>query len=124
MRVGLLDGQRLEAEGKYDEAQAKYDELLKAEPTAPTPRKRAVAIAVAKGDFETALKKLNAYLDKFPADPEGWTEMASLSLKMSRFESAKFSYEELILTNPYNHLFHQRLAEVSARFDQLASKCD
>eukprot|EP00038_Savillea_parva_P008077 m.174548 g.174548 ORF g.174548 m.174548 type:complete len:277 (-) comp13846_c0_seq1:17-847(-) len=112
VRVGILLGQQLEAEQKWDAAEAKYEELLKIEPTSAAVRKRAVAVAAAKGDIPLALKKMNAYLDKFPADPEAWTECAALSLKDSRFEGAKFCYEELILTNPYNHLFHQRYAEV------------
>eukprot|EP00037_Helgoeca_nana_P009839 m.86324 g.86324 ORF g.86324 m.86324 type:complete len:277 (-) comp19839_c0_seq1:42-872(-) len=112
VRVGLLDGQRLEAEGKFDEAAAKYAALLKVEPTSAATHKRSVSIAAAKGDIPLAIKKMNDYLDKFAADPEAWTEMASLTLKDSRFESAKFCFEELILTNPYNHLFHQRYAEV------------
>jgi tetratricopeptide (TPR) repeat protein len=65
-------------------------------------------------DTPGAIKKLTEYLDKFAADAEGWTELGSLYLKDSRFECAKFCYEELILTNPYNHLFHQRYAEVRA----------
>lgn len=115
VRVGLLDGQRLEAEGKFDEAAAKYAALLKVEPTSAATHKRSVSIAAAKGDIPLAIKKMNDYLDKFAADPEAWTEMASLTLKDSRFESAKFCFEELILTNPYNHLFHQRYAEVRRR---------
>mmetsp|Transcript_66 Transcript_66/g.129 ORF Transcript_66/g.129 Transcript_66/m.129 type:complete len:279 (-) Transcript_66:14-850(-) len=112
VRVGLLTGKHQEASGKFDEAKATYDALLKIEPTSAALQKRAVAIAAAKGNIPDAIKVMNGYLDKFPADPEAWTEMAALCLKDSRFESAKFCYEELILGNPYNHLFHQRLAEV------------
>ena len=39
-------------------------------------------------------------------------ELSQLYLKTNNFVGAQFCMEELILSNPYNHIYHQRYAEV------------
>ena len=45
-------------------------------------------------------------------DFEAWMELASLYLQENQFVGAQFCFEELILSNPYNNVFHQRYAEI------------
>ncbi len=45
-------------------------------------------------------------------DYESWMELCDLYLQEHDYNKASFCMEELILSNPHNHLFHQRYAEV------------
>lgn len=45
-------------------------------------------------------------------DQEAWQELCDLYLGEQEYAKAAFCMEELILHNPHNHLFHQRLAEI------------
>lgn len=47
------------------------------------------------------------------SDFEAWSELADLYLVDGDYNHAGFCMEELILSNPSNHLYHQRYAEVS-----------
>ena len=47
------------------------------------------------------------------ADFDGWMELCDLYLLVQDYEKAAFCMEELLMSNPHNHLFHQRYAEVS-----------
>ena len=50
------------------------------------------------------------------SDFDAWMELADLYLQLQDYEKAAFCLEELIMSNPHNHLFHQRYAEVSVNF--------
>ena len=47
------------------------------------------------------------------SDFDAWMELCDLYLHLQDYEKAAFCMEELIMSNPHNHLFHQRYAEVS-----------
>eukprot|EP00040_Diaphanoeca_grandis_P030282 m.178656 g.178656 ORF g.178656 m.178656 type:complete len:284 (-) comp31949_c3_seq1:94-945(-) len=111
-RVGLLKAQILEAGEKWAEANTLYENLLEADPTNANIMKRQVAAFIAKGDNTDAIKHMNKYLENFMCDFEAWMELALLYLNENRYTDAKFCFEELILSNPYNYIFHQRYAEV------------
>ena len=49
---------------------------------------------------------------RFMADFDGWMELCDLYLLVQDYEKAAFCMEELLMSNPHNHLFHQRYAEV------------
>lgn len=42
----------------------------------------------------------------FQSDAAAWQELAELYLAISKYEAAAFCYEECLLTNPTNHIFH------------------
>lgn len=46
------------------------------------------------------------------SDQEGWHELCNLFLSEGDYAKAAFCMEELILHNPHNHLYHQRLGEI------------
>ena len=45
-------------------------------------------------------------------DYEAWMELCDLYLQEHDYAKASFCMEELIMSNPHNHLYHQRYAEV------------
>merc|ERR1719422_868228 len=45
-------------------------------------------------------------------DYEAWTELCDLYLSQADYSSAAFCMEELLMSNPHNHLFHQKYAEI------------
>ena len=46
------------------------------------------------------------------SDYEAWMELCDLYIREQDYSKACFCMEELIMSNPHNHLFHQRYAEV------------
>lgn len=112
VRLGILEGMQYEARGKWEMASNLYKELLEREDTNATIRKRQVAVYIGQGKLPAAIKAMNAYLEIFHVDSEAWMQLSQLYLKTNNFVGAQFCMEELILSNPYNHVFHQRYAEV------------
>ncbi|KAK8728979.1 hypothetical protein OTU49_008911 [Cherax quadricarinatus] len=51
-------------------------------------------------------------LERFMSDGEAWQELCDLYLKEGDYSKAAFCMEELILTNPHNHLYYTRYAEI------------
>ena len=45
-------------------------------------------------------------------DFEGWMELCDLYLSQLDYSKACYCMEELIMSNPHNHLFYQKFAEV------------
>ena len=45
-------------------------------------------------------------------DFDGWMELCDMYLQLQQYEKAAFCVEELIMSNPHNHLYHQKFAEV------------
>lgn len=46
-------------------------------------------------------------------DYESWNELCDLYLTQHDYTNAAFCLEELIMSNPHNHLYHQKYADVS-----------
>jgi len=111
-RVARLSGMRFEALGRYDDALKLYDSVIKMDESNSSCRKRKVAVYKSQGHIQEAIRELNDYLKKFMNDTEAWVELSQLYLDELDFVKAAYCIEELILTNPYNHLFHERLAEI------------
>lgn len=111
-RVALLYGQILEAQEEWEAAEMKYAQLLEVDPTSAAVMKRKIAIKVAQNQNIEAIARMNKYLESYMGDFEAWMELATLYLKENQFAGAQFCFEELILSNPYNNVFHTRLAEV------------
>ncbi|XP_033126866.1 ER membrane protein complex subunit 2-like [Anneissia japonica] len=111
-RARRLQGMQLEAQERYKEALHLYDDLLKKDESNAQIRKRKIAITLAQGCRDEAIKELNTHLKQFMGDQEAWKELADLYIVEQHYEKAVFCYEELILSNPHNHLYHQRYAEL------------
>ncbi|XP_029779580.1 ER membrane protein complex subunit 2 isoform X2 [Suricata suricatta] len=91
-RVKRLTGMRFEAMERYDDAIQLYDRILQEDPTNTAARKRKIAIRKAQGKNVEAIRELNEYLE--------------------HYAKAAFCLEELMMTNPHNHLYCQQYAEV------------
>jgi len=50
------------------------------------------------------------------SDSEAWLELCDIYLQEHEYDKAAFCMEELLLCKPYNHLVHQKYAEVSTRY--------
>ncbi|XP_041046407.1 ER membrane protein complex subunit 2 isoform X4 [Carcharodon carcharias] len=75
-------------------------------------RKRKIAILKALGKTTEAIRELNEYLEQFVGDQEAWHELAELYINEHDYGKAAFCLEELMMTNPHNHLYCQHYAEV------------
>ncbi|XP_069777088.1 ER membrane protein complex subunit 2 isoform X3 [Narcine bancroftii] len=75
-------------------------------------RKRKIAILKALGKTTEAIRELNEYLEQFVGDQEAWHELAELYINEHDYGKAAFCLEELMMTNPHNHLYCQLYAEV------------
>lgn len=62
-------------------------------------RKRRIAILIAKGDRQTAIRDLNKYLESFGTDTEAWLQLSELFIQEGDYNRAAFCFEELILSN-------------------------
>ncbi|KAG5856958.1 hypothetical protein ANANG_G00013420 [Anguilla anguilla] len=88
-------------------------EALEARPAgAAAPRKRKIAILKAQGKSAEAIRELNEYLEQFVGDQEAWHELSELYINEHDYAKAAFCLEELMMTNPHNHLYCEQYAEV------------
>lgn len=111
-RVMKLRGMLYEADGQYDLANRIYDELLEADPANLQVQKRKIAMLKEQNKIEETIAQLNKYLEDFLGDQEAWMELCELYIRQQEFSKAAFCMEELILSHPHNHLYHQRYAEI------------
>uniref|UniRef100_A0A8C2C5S1 ER membrane protein complex subunit 2 n=1 Tax=Cyprinus carpio TaxID=7962 RepID=A0A8C2C5S1_CYPCA len=88
-RVKRLAGMRLEALERYEDANKLYDSILQDDPTNTVSKK-------------VWLKVIRLHLSTFEVDQ-------NLS---SNYAKAAFCLEELMMTNPHNHLYCEQYAEV------------
>lgn len=112
LRVTRLEGMFYESQDRYDKAQQLYDHILSEDETNMFARKRQVAILKAQGKIPEAIAKLNDYLKEFMTDFEAWMEQCDLYIAEMDYAKASFCMEELILSNPHNHLYHLKYAEI------------
>uniref|UniRef100_A0A8C2ZPR0 ER membrane protein complex subunit 2 n=1 Tax=Cyclopterus lumpus TaxID=8103 RepID=A0A8C2ZPR0_CYCLU len=111
-RVKRLSGMRLEALERYDEANKHYEAILQDDPTNTAARKRKISILKAQGKNAEAIRELNEYLEQFVGDQEAWHELSELYINEHDYGKAAFCLEELMMTNPHNHLYCEQYAEV------------
>eukprot|EP00794_Sanderia_malayensis_P008142 gene8142-9012_t len=112
LRVKKLAGMRLEAMEEWAEAKRVYKKILAEDPANVVVRKRLITITKAQNDTSETINELKEYLDMFMSDQEAWMELAELYISSQEYQKAAFCLEELILTHPHNHLYHQRYAEI------------
>ncbi|CAH8613456.1 unnamed protein product [Heterobilharzia americana] len=111
-RINRLFGMYLESKGNFEDAQNIYAKLIKDDPTNTLARKRMIAILKSQQRIPEAINELREYLKIFMSDFEAWNELADLYLSECDYKHAAFCMEEMILSNPSNHLYCQRYAEI------------
>ncbi|KAL3110126.1 hypothetical protein niasHT_015729 [Heterodera trifolii] len=111
-RVTKLQAMRLEAIGNYEDAEELYRRLIEGDDTNPLFRKRCIAILIARGDRQSAIRELNKYLEIFANDSEAWLQQGELFLQEADFGRAAFCFEELLLSNPQNPTYLLKMAEI------------
>ena len=122
-RVNRLEGLILEAEGQFEKALALYNEMLglteskdssniKVNHTNVVVMKRIVACRKAAGKTEAAINDLISIITNFPGDCESWLELADLYVQFRSYEKAAHCFEEIILIDPTNSHFHNKLADL------------
>lgn len=98
--------------GEYDEAIRCYNEMIEADETNTSARKRKIAILICQRKNVEAIKELCDYLKKFMNDNEAWKELCELYMLEQDYAKAIFCMEELLLSHPLSHIYHARLAEM------------
>lgn len=111
-RVSRLKGMYHEAKREFESAEQVYNTMLGDDPANLIIRKRLIAIKKAQNKYEETIEDLNEYLKDFMGDQEAWMELSELYVHQQEFVKAAFCMEELILSHPHNHLYHQRFAEI------------
>ena len=112
LRVKKLRGMRFEALEEWENAKRIYESILAEDPANLIVRKRHIAVTKAQNNPSETAKQLKEYLDVYMSDQEAWMELADLYISMQEYHKAAFCLEELILTHPHNHMYHQRFAEI------------
>lgn len=102
----------LELNERYEEALTEYNNMIAADESNPLLYKRKISILIAAKQTSEAIKSLVDYLKKFLNDHEAWIQLANLYIREQEYVRAAFCLEELILTSPHNHLYHEKYAEV------------
>ncbi|KAJ6223598.1 hypothetical protein RDWZM_002143 [Blomia tropicalis] len=97
---------------RYEDALTEYNQMIISDETNSLLYKRKIAILIASKHFGEAIKALCEYLKKFLNDHEAWIQLANLYIREQEYSKAAFCLEELILTSPHNHLYHERYAEI------------
>ncbi|THG09639.1 hypothetical protein TEA_022171 [Camellia sinensis var. sinensis] len=111
-RVGRLEAMLLEAKGSWAEAEIAYSSLLEDNSMDQVIHKRRAAMAKAQGNLSGAIEGLNKYLEIFMADLDVWRELAEIYVSLQMYKQAAFCYEELILSQPTNPVYHLAYADV------------
>ncbi|KAK2158243.1 hypothetical protein LSH36_174g04008 [Paralvinella palmiformis] len=123
MRVRRLRGLFFESQENYDKALKIYDAILDIDETNTLIRKRKIAILKAKDDIRGAIKELNVYVERFMSDYEAWMELCDLYLQEQDYTKAAFCLEELIMSNPHSHLYHEKYAEIKYTQGGIENMC-
>lgn len=112
IRVGRLEGMWFESKNHWQQADKIYSGLLEEQPLDPIVHKRRVAIAKGQGNLSGAVEALKQYIEIFMADHEAWRELAELYISLQKYNQAAFCYEELLMMQTSNALWHLQYAEV------------
>lgn len=102
----------LEADGRFEEAMIEYNSLIAKDESSSMLRKRKIAILIAVNKIPEAIHESCEYLKDFMNDVEAWIQLSNLYIIEQDYQKAAFCVEELILTSPQNHLYHEKFAEI------------
>ncbi|ORX52187.1 protein prenylyltransferase [Piromyces finnis] len=124
-RLQKLNGMIEETKGNYEKAIDIYNETLKKDELNEAVHKRLIAVNIANGNRDEAIKLLNKYLEIFVSgDEDAWLQLADLYLLDNQCQQAAYCIEEVILIDPRNHLYYLRYADIMLCLGkyQMASK--
>ncbi|KEF51396.1 uncharacterized protein A1O9_12545 [Exophiala aquamarina CBS 119918] len=115
-RVMALRGLYQEAVAEDDEALRKiledYNKILMENPMNVPIHKRRIALIKGMGRRQGAIANLVDFLESFPTDVEGWSELSDLYYSEGLVSQAIFSMEEAIVITPNAWNLHARLGEL------------
>ncbi|EGD80558.1 hypothetical protein PTSG_01150 [Salpingoeca rosetta] len=111
-RVQRLQAMGFEADGQFQKALDIYNEMLEADPLNPAILKRKIAVHIGKDDIPLAITALNKYLELYSSDFEAWQQLTDLYIDTQDLQNAAFCLEEVMLSNPHNHVYYCTYAEV------------
>lgn len=102
----------LELNERYTDALEQYNAMILKDESNSLLYKRKIAILMAAKQNLEAIKVFCDYLQKFMNDHEAWIQLSNLYIQEQEYAKAAFCLEELILTSPHNHLYHEKYAEI------------
>lgn len=111
-RVQRLTGLGLEARGHFDRASVTYAAMLESNGANAAALKREICVLKGRRDVQGAVEKLTEYVARFQSDPSGWQELGETYVATGLYDKAIFCYEELVLFEPTNWLYHCRVGEL------------
>lgn len=115
-RVMALRGLYQEAVAENDEALREiledYNKILMENPMNVPIHKRRIALIKGMGRRQGAIANLVDFLDSFPTDVEGWSELSELYYSEGLVSQAIFSLEEAVVITPNAWNLHARLGEL------------
>uniref|UniRef100_A0AAV1TQ44 ER membrane protein complex subunit 2 n=1 Tax=Peronospora matthiolae TaxID=2874970 RepID=A0AAV1TQ44_9STRA len=120
-RVARLEGMQLEQRNEFTKALTLYDQLLDANPANALVFKRKIAVLKAQKKTMDVIAALNEFLRCFGTDQTAWTELGETYLSIGTYRYAAFCYEELVLLNPMDAIYHSRLADIYSTIGGLDS---
>lgn len=103
---------KIEMRERFEDALSVYDNMIKKDESNSVLYKRKIAILIASRRNTDAIRELTEYLKKWMNDQEAWLELCDLYIQEQDYAKAAFCVEELILTSPHNHMYHERYAEI------------
>jgi len=109
----MLTGIRMEATEPPSTVLNFYDELLRANPANAAIWKRRISVLKRVGKIERAVEELNAYLDTFYTDVEGWLELADIHSSCNQYTSALQALSHALLLTPQNPFTFLQFAETA-----------
>ena len=74
-------------------------------------QKKLLSMQLATEKKEAILKKALSLSEIFPMDPELWWFIGEIYMKFGKFDEAAFSFEEVILLQPFNYVAFVQIAE-------------
>ena len=121
VRVGILQGRELEAQGKFNEAIKLYNGFLEKSLGNLEVMKRLVCCKKSMGDLTGAVKQLHNLLDTYQGDVHSWKELSEIHLLNGDLKEAAHCLEELVMSRPISVEYHNKLADINYSINEFKS---
>lgn len=107
-----MEGLYLESLDKIEEAKDVYADILAESPSDQFVLQRKVGMYLSYGMTNSAIASLNDFLKIYCNDMDAYQQLLNIYLSLRDYKKAGFCAEELILSNPYQYLYHLQYAEI------------
>ncbi|TYZ58052.1 hypothetical protein PybrP1_012705, partial [[Pythium] brassicae (nom. inval.)] len=97
-----------EQRGDYAQAEALYEDVLQENSANALVSKRRIAVLKAQKKTQEVILALNEFLRSYQTDQAA----VQTYLSIGAYRYGAFCYEELVLLNPMDAIFHSRLADI------------